>query len=565
MVYIQTPKPISGTWAPDQTLMGQGYATGTGPGYTYTLINPVTLTNMDKDGRTLDRITSKRTTGSGALSLTDTFVQTDWQTWTSIQYDIQHRTIGQRVYHLIPASGTGSTTSPQVGTVGVNYGQTTLGYDALERKNRVVAPGGTITRTVWTTPQWIASVWVGTNDTGATDADPTGGGAAGNNMVKVNSIVYDGGAAGGDGNPTQDTKYVSSASGDTRVTTFGHDFRNRPIGTTDPTGRYFLSTLDNLDRQTQSQGFATLGGTLFAQSQTKFDDRGRAYQTLKFAVNVSSGAVGNALIGNTWYDPSGNILQRIAPGDGKNFTKSVYNRVNWVLSTYRGYNTIGTSYSQAGTADNDIIVEQTDNTFDEAGNIISSAMSLRLNDAPTTGTGSTGALSYGTSPQARVSYMASWFDGIDRSIGSANYGAIASFTRPTMPPASSATILATGTAYDDAGRAYQSTDPNGVTNQTNFDNANRTSATIEALGTASERTTQFTQTLDNLPASMTAVNSTTGDKPPGGFTARHWPIPASAGTTCSAASPIPARRSVGRHSTATAGRTSPSINGRVSP
>ena len=139
-------------------------------------------------------------------------------------------------------------------------------------------------------------------------------------------------------------------------------------------------------------------------------------------------------------------------------------------------------------------------------------MSLRLNDAPTTGTGSTGALSYGTSPKARVSYVASWFDGIDRSIGSANYGAIASFTRPTMPPVSSATILVTSAAYDDAGRAYQLTDPNGVTNQTNFDDANRTSATIEALGTASERTTQFTQTLDNLPASMTAVNSTTGDQ-----------------------------------------------------
>ena len=32
---------------------------------------------------------------------------------------------------------------------------------------------------------------------------------------------------------------------------------------------------------------------------------------------------------------------------------------------------------------------------------------------------------------ARVSYTASWFDGIDRNIAGANYGAIASFTRPT--------------------------------------------------------------------------------------------------------------------------------------
>ena len=40
---------------------------------------------------------------------------------------------------------------------------------------------------------------------------------------------------------------------------------------------------------------------------------------------------------------------------------------------------------------------------------------------------------------ARISYAAAWFDGIDRSIAAANYGAIASFTRPDTPPASSST------------------------------------------------------------------------------------------------------------------------------
>jgi hypothetical protein len=80
----------------------------TGPSYTYSLVDPVTLTNLDKDGRTFDQITSKRTTGSGALSPTDTFAQTDWQSWTDIQYDNQHRTIGGRVYFKIPSSGVGT-------------------------------------------------------------------------------------------------------------------------------------------------------------------------------------------------------------------------------------------------------------------------------------------------------------------------------------------------------------------------------------------------------------------------------------------------------------------------
>jgi RHS repeat-associated protein len=286
---------------------------------------------------------------------------------------------------------------------------------------------------------------------------------------------------------------------------------NRKVGTTDPIGRHFADTYDKVDRHTQSQGYATEGGTLFAQRQTKWVDRGRTYQTLKFAADPSTGTVGNALIANIWRDPSGNVLQSIGEGDGKAFTKQTYNGVNWVLSIYRVYNTSGTSYSQATTVIGDIIVEQTDNTFDEVGNVVSAAMSQRLNDAPMTGTGSTGALSYGSDPKARVSYMASWFDGIDRSIASANYGAIASFTRPGTPPSSSATVLVNQTGYDDAGRSYQSTDPMGIVNQTGFDNASRTIQTVEDVAGLA-RTTNFTWTLDSLPASMTAVNSITGDQ-----------------------------------------------------
>jgi YD repeat-containing protein len=192
------------------------------------------------------------------------------------------------------------------------------------------------------------------------------------------------------------------------------------------------------------------------------------YQTLTYAVNPTTGAVGNALISNSWYDPSGNLLQQIAQGDGQVFTKQSYNGVNWVISSYRGYNTTGTSYSQASTVTNDIIVEQTDNMYDEAGNLVSAAVSQRLNDASTS---TMGAL---TSAIARISYTAGWFDGIDRSIASANYGAIASFTRPSTPPASSATVLVNLTAYNNGGEASQVTDPMGNITQTSFDDAGRT-------------------------------------------------------------------------------------------
>jgi hypothetical protein len=48
--------------------------------------------------------------------------------------------------------------------------------------------------------------------------------------------------------------------------------------------------------------------------------------------------------------------------------------------------------------------------------------------------------------------------------------------------------------------------------QTTFDDAGRTTSIVEAYGTSSARTTNWTYTLDNLVATMTAVNSTTGNQ-----------------------------------------------------
>jgi len=86
------------------------------------------------------------------------------------------------------------------------------------------------------------------------------------------------------------------------------------------------------------------------------------------------------------------------------------------------------------------------------------------------------------------------FDGVDRPIASANYGATASFSRPTTPPSSSSTVLVSATTYDEAGHVYHSTDPKGIVNQQGYDNASRTTQTIEDVGGLA-RTTNFTFTL----------------------------------------------------------------------
>jgi RHS repeat-associated protein len=516
VVYTQSTQPSSGTWSGDQIWTGSGYTTGSGPSYTYNLVNPVSITIQDKDGRTTDQITSRRTTGSGALSPTNTFAQTDWQTWTSTQYDNQHTKISECVYFVIPSSGTG--------TVGTNYGQTHYGYDALERLNRVKSAGGTITRTVWTTPQWVASVWVGTDDIGATDSNPAGSGTP-NNMVMITSNQYDGGSAGGDGTLTQVTQVVQYPSVTTvnRITNYAYDFRDRKISMTGEINVYEAYTYDNLDRLTQVDRHNTSSsGYLIGRTATKYDDRNRIYQTLTYAVNPSTGSVGNSIVTNSWYDPSGNLLQRINAGDSKVFKqKSTYNGVNWITANYVGYGS-SSSYSEATTVANDTIVSQVYYYYDQVGNPIIQVTYDRLND--TTGLGllipyassGGGSSSSGAPPKpmARVSYTANWFDGISRVVGAANYGALSSFGgRPNNIPTRSDTVLVTTTAYDDAGRVYQVTDPKAIVTQTTYDNASRKTQTIEDYGTGTlNRTTNYTYTLDNLIATLTAVNSVTGNQ-----------------------------------------------------
>jgi RHS repeat-associated protein len=496
-VYIQSTQPASGTWGLDQSILGRGYSI---IGATHRLINPVSIINNDKNGRTTDRIASKRSTGSGALSPTDTFVQTDWQAWTSKQYDDQGRTTSQRVYFLIPPSGDG--------TVETNYAETEYGYDALERQNRVVAPGGTITRTVWTAPQRVASIWVGTDDTGATDSSPAGSGSP-NNMVQVTLNQYDNGNDGGDGNLTQVTQYASSS--DTRVTTYGYDWRDRKISMDGEVDVYEVYTYDNLENIVGTQRYDTSSsGNLIGQTAINYDNRGRIYQQITYAVDPSTGIVGNALTSNTWYDSSGNVIQQINQGVGQMFSKTVYNGVGWITDRYIGYNTSGTSYSQAMTVADDIIVNQVENAFDEVGDLISVATYNRLNDA--TGTGALIPQSEGTQPEARVAYIANWFDGIGRLIGAANYGAISSFTRPDTISTRSDTILVITMSYDDAGEHSETTNPAGLMNQIAHDNAGRKTQVVESYGSADARTTQYSYTLDNLVATITAVNSDTGNQ-----------------------------------------------------
>ncbi|OYV91752.1 MAG: hypothetical protein B7Z73_05335 [Planctomycetia bacterium 21-64-5] len=375
------------TWTvyQDSTLSGaasevwtaQGYATGTSPNYTYTLVNPVSITRYNDDGQMTDQISAIRGYTDGPLVATDTFQQSSYCRWTTNVYDdFTGQLTVTRVYFLIPASGAGAE--------GTNYNETDIGYDGMGRQNRVLAPGLTITRTVFDPRSLPLSLWVGTNDNGATDTDPTGGGAPGNNMVAVQINQYDSGASSGDGNLTLQTLPVDGNSANDRLTTFLYDWRNRQVQITAAQDWYQVSTFDTMNRVTQVDRHAQVTGNLIGRNQRLYDDRGQIYQTILYGVDPSTGTVGNSLVSNRWFDPAGNVIMSLPAGSNA-FVKSVYDGVGRETTRYVGYYLGTITYDEATSVADDTIMEQVETLYDGASNVIQTTTRQRFHNA--TGTG----------------------------------------------------------------------------------------------------------------------------------------------------------------------------------
>jgi hypothetical protein len=474
----------------DETLTGQGYALGTSGGYRYTLVNPVSIQRVQAGGRIRDSIVAVRrcqaelscscgstdageVESTGPLSASDCFPQSSWVRWSQTLSSNQSQVTASRKYHSIPANG--------VGVVGVNYDQTLYGYDVIGRQNKVVSPAGTINRTVFDVRGLAVSSWIGTNDNGATDTDPTGGGAAGNNMVQIVANEYDGGSAGGDGNLTQQTQYVDGST--TRVTAYEYDFRNRRITTDGEIDFYEELVYDNLNQVTRVDRRDTSeGGNLIARSETKFDNRGRVYQTIRYAVNPATGAVGNSLVDNTFFDASGNVVES-HPAESEAFSKSAYDGVGRQTDRDIGYAvsvSMSSSSSSSGSSmTGNVTFEQSQTIYDAASNVIFVTTRQRFHDA--TGIGSLQGPN-GSQPKSRDSYLAMWYDGVGRQIATANYGTNDNAGAPVRsdePPASSDTVLVNLTHYNEQGEAFETVDAAGMVSRTYTDAAGRTVLTIQ--------------------------------------------------------------------------------------
>jgi len=72
--------------AEHEVWIAQGYATGTAPDYTYTLVNPVSITRSDRNGNVLEQIQAVRAGTAGKLQPSDSFPQSSYVRRTTYQY-----------------------------------------------------------------------------------------------------------------------------------------------------------------------------------------------------------------------------------------------------------------------------------------------------------------------------------------------------------------------------------------------------------------------------------------------------------------------------------------------
>ena len=384
-----------------------------------------------------------------------------------------------------------NTTS--LGAQNTNFYRASFGYDLMGRRERIVDPVGTIMRTVYDGADRVTSTWMGTNDstTDGNDWSPTDNSSPAN-MIEITSSQYDGGGVG-DSLLTQRTTYADSNSSDNRNTLNWYDWRDRLVATksgvilssgseslsteNDGTHRPLIcATLDNLGRTTEldrydgdfvaasnSSGSLSLSsgyaGYLRSKAVTNYDDQDRPYELLVYSVDQSAGTVSSTtLTTNTYFNHRGLVIETSAPGGL--VRKYVFDGAGRITTQYTTDGGSGTGWSNASVVSGDNILEETLTTIDSDGNVILATEKQHFHDDTNTGELGNPA----TTPKARTSYVATYFDAVNRVTATVNVGTNngSGYSRLSSVPTRSTTVLVNSYTYMGAGWSDTSTDPKGI-------------------------------------------------------------------------------------------------------
>jgi YD repeat-containing protein len=433
-----------------------------------------------------------------------------------------------------------------IGGSGSKY-RTEYSYDIRGRQTRVAAgrdlytgsisaTNPTITTTTYDALNRPTEVWMGTDDTTL------------GNMTKVMAYEYDGGAlAVGDGNLTKITKPTDGTSTDDRLTLNFYDWRDRLVAIKsgsqgseagDVNRPLTYTKYDNLNRPVIQYVFdgdgitpSVSGGlvsmpsdsAMRAATLTQYDDRGRVYRATTFNVlqGIDGGASGpssaavststaaqladasdttlagmQSLRTDTWFDNRNNVIKTRQPGGLVN--KNVYDAASRLITTYTTDGHNDSSYADAASVSDDAVLEEVDTQYDDNGNAILVTTKQRWHDATGAGPLVAGNEFDTSLANARVSFVANWFDEADRLIHTVDYGnngnnlisnsdsTMGSVIDPTQAPQNrSATdgwdlLLRIDYAYNDQGYVQDVTDPRNIKTRTQYDALGRRNVLFEA-------------------------------------------------------------------------------------
>jgi RHS repeat-associated protein len=373
----------------------------------------------------------------------------------------------------------GLTYSPSVplGVQGTHFYRALVNYDTKGRKDRVQDWTGTITRTVYDSQSRLSSVWVGTDDVPvAGDWSPTN--TSGTNLVKIRAQEFDGGGVG-DGTLTKRSDFTSPVS--SLDTFYQYDFRSRETGRRGPDLVAIKRTLDNLNRQTIEETYAdansdfSIGATeLRGKTEVRLDEKGQVYQTVAHFVDPTTGAVGNHLTTNNWFNGRGMVVKtRDANGL---FNKSAYDGAGRTKALYVSFDDAD---ADASTVVNDTVIDQTVVVLNADSETIQQTRYQR-----TSTTAKLGDLSVSwAAGQSRRTFVAHWFDNGGRQTDRVDYGdnGGSNLSRPATPPLpnTSDNYRVTHWDYDAAGRNNLIKDNKARTKEKSYDALGRLLQTVE--------------------------------------------------------------------------------------
>ncbi|HLJ96611.1 MAG TPA: IPT/TIG domain-containing protein, partial [Gemmataceae bacterium] len=480
------------------------------PSYTETLTMsaPPHLTNGRPDGT--EPI-------SGVVTLSRSFTSPGGQLIETDQY--------------FSLAGVTYRTAPYLGIAGTNYYPTLLAYDQRGRLDRTISPTGTITRTLYDALGRVVSTWVGTNDSPASGYWSPDNNTAPANMIEVSAEVYDQGGVG-DGNVTEAITFPGGGAAP-RVTQNFYDWRDRLLASKqgvednedDKTNRAIrYTTYDNLGEAVLVQQYEGDGvnlrmvdgvpqppdaALLRGQTAVAYDDQGRVYQKMVFAVDPATGAVSStALTTNSYYDQRGNRLAESDPGGL--WTKNQYDGAGRLTIESRSDGGSGTRWIDAASVAGDIVLEQTETVYDGNNNVVETISRQRFDQ--TTGLGELGDPQSTAAPRARVYSTGSYYDAADRLTATVNVGTNGgtAWVRPSSVPARSDTVLVTSYTYTAAGWAQDAIDPRGLDTHTDYDTLGRPMEVIadytgNAEAASSDVATLYSYDGDNHVLTMTAM------------------------------------------------------------